>query len=356
MTQNTSNIQDNHDNESSQILYKHSWVNRLTNFVAGLKIPSAVFYLVIWAIFFITLTILRWKEGVYSTGTLNPSDLVMSATGIFFIALIQYLDQWAIKKMQVFRDAMLTTDQEFNGLVYQLSTLPVRSTIIACFISLGFGASTFLFSPNSYAFLNLNFSSLSGGLQLINFLFSWFVFGALSYHAYRQLNLGSQATAEYIQINLFNLDPIYAFAGLTLRTALGWLIIAYAWALTTPDLLGNIIIDVTILFMQVVAVLTFVLPLLSAHGRIVEKKYELLHNIGRRLDLIINEMSKSKGTQDDLSKLRDNFSTLTMTNDWLQKLPTWPWRPGTVNSLVSAILIPNVIWFLQIILERFIFQ
>lgn len=258
--------------------------------------------------------------------------------------------------MQVFRDAMLTTDLEFNGLVYQLSTLPVRSTIIACFISLGFGASIFLFSPNSYAFLNLNFSSLSGGLQLINFLFSWFVFGALSYHAYRQLNLGSQATAEYIQINLFNLDPIYAFAGLTLRTALGWLIIAYAWALTTPDLLGNIIIAVTILFMQVAAVLTFVLPLLSAHGRIVEKKYELLRNIGRRLDLIINEMSKSKGTQDDLSKLRDNFSTLTMTNDWLQKLPTWPWRPGTVNSLVSAILIPNVIWFLQIILERFISQ
>lgn len=45
--------------------------------------------------------------------------------------------------------------------------------------------------------------------------------------------------------------------------------------------------------------------------------YELLHNIGRCLDLIINEMRKGKGTQDNLSKLRDNFSTLTMTNDWL---------------------------------------
>lgn len=193
-------------------------------------------------------------------------------------------------------------------------------------------------------------------MQLVNFLFSWFVFGALSFHAYRQLNLGSQATAKYIQINLFNLDPIYASAGLTLRTALGWLAMAYAWALTTLDLFGNIIIAATILFMQVVAILTFILPLLNAYGRIVAKKHELLHNIGSRLEMVINEMSKCEDAQEDLSKLRDNFSTLTMTNDWLQKLPTWPWRAGTVNSLISAIIIPNAIWLLQIVMERYIIQ
>lgn len=356
MTQGISKIQDSHVKENSPIPYKASWVNRLINFVTELRAPSAVFYLVSWAIFFIILTILRWNEGVYPAGTLYPSDLVMSATGIFFVALIHYLDQWAVKKMSVFRHAMTTTDQEFEELVYQISTLPARPTMIACFISLGFGAATILLSPNSYAFLNLNFSSISSSLQLINFLFSWFVFGALSYHAYRQLNLGSLATDKYIQINLFNLDPIYAFAGLTLRTALGWLVMAYAWALTTPDLLGNTIIAVTILFMQVVAVLTFILPLLSAHGRIVAKKDELLHDIGSRLEMVISEMSKSGDAQDDFSQLKENFSTLTLTNDWLQKMPTWPWRAGTVNSLISAIIIPNVIWLSQIVLERNIFQ
>lgn len=356
MTQEVSNIQDSHLKESAQMPYKPSWVNRLINFVTGLKVPSAVFYLVFWAIFFIIITTLRWNEGVYPAGTLGLSDLVMSATGIFFVALIQYLDQWAANKMKVFRHAMTTTDQEFEGLVYQLTTLPARPTIIACLISLGFGVLTFLISPSSYAFLNLNFSSISGLLQLINFFFSWFVFGALSYHAYRQLNLGSQATDKYIQINLFNLDPIYAFAGLTLRTALGWLIMAYAWAFTTPNLFGNIIIVITILFMQVVAILTFVLPLLSAHGRIVEKKDEFLHEIGSRLEMVIEEMGKCKNAQDDLSRLRENFSTLTTTNEWLQKLPTWPWRARTANSLISAILIPNAIWLLQIVLERYIFQ
>jgi hypothetical protein len=349
-------MQISHAKENAQMPYKPSWVNRLINFVSGIKGPSTVFYIGFWAIFFIILTFLRWNEGVYPAGTINPSDLVMSATGIFFLALIEYLDQWAIKKMQVFQHVMTTTDQEFEGLVYQLSTLPPQPTLIASFISLAFGATTFLISPGSYDFLNLNFSSVSGALQLVNFFFSWFVFGALSYHAYRQLNLGSRATDEFIQINLFNLDPIYAFAGLTLRTALGWLVMAYAWALTTPNLFGNLIIAMTIIFMQVVAVLTFVLPLLSAHGRIVQKKDEFLHDIGSRLEMVIVEMSKCSDAQDDLSRLRENFSTLTSTNDWLQKLPTWPWRAGTVNSLISAILIPNLIWILQIVLERYIFQ
>ena len=358
MTQANSNVQEGYIEKGTPTPYNPSWINRSIHFVAGLKVPSPVFYFIVWFIFYAILTLLRWNDGVYPTGTLNASDLVMSATGMFFIALVQYLDQWAGKKLSLFRDAMSATEQEFDTLVYQLSTLPAGPTLIASLVTLSFGASTFLLSPDSYSFLNLNFSSLSGGLQLINFLFSWFVFGALSYHAYRQLHLGSQAISKYIPINLFNLDPIYAFAGLTLRTALGWLIMAYAWALTTPHLFGNIIIIGTILFMQVVAILTFVLPLLNAHNRIVNKKDAFLHEIGGRLETIIDKMSKSTDAleKEDLVQLRETLTTLTMAEDRLRKLPTWPWRAGTVNSLVSAILIPNAIWFFQIILERYVFR
>ncbi len=358
MAQVNSNVQEGYIEKNVPTLYNPSWINRSINFVSGLKVPSPIFYFIVWIIFYAILTLLRWNDQAYPTGTLNVSDLVMSATGIFFIALVQYLDQWARKKLKLFRNSLAATEQQFDALIYQLSTLPAGPTLIASLITLGFGASTFLLSPDSYGFLNLNFSSLSGGLQLINFLFSWFVFGALSYHAYRQLHLGSQAISKYIPINLFNLDPIYAFAGLTLRTALGWLIMAYAWALTTPHLFGNIIIIGTILFMQVVAILTFVLPLLNAHTRIVNKKDEFLHEIGGRLEVIIDKMSKSTDAleKEDLVQLRETLTTLTMAEDRLRKLPTWPWRAGTVNSLVSAILIPNAIWFFQIILERYVFR
>ena len=358
MTQDISNRLDSHVEGSILPLYKPSWINRLTHRVAGLKIPFGAFYLVFWITFSIILILLRWGEAVYPSGTLNVSDLVMSATGIFFVALIHYLDQWARKKLGVFRNEINVSDQEFENLAYQLTTLPARQANIAGLITFGFGALTLLLSPDSYSFLNLNLSSFSGGMQLVNFLFGWFVFGPLSYHAYWQLSLGSQATSIYIRINLFNLDPIYTFAGLTLRTALGWLVIAYAWALTTPHLFGNIIITFTILFMQVVAILTFILPLLSAHNNIVSKKDELLHEIGNHLDAVIHQMSKGSEElgKDELSTLREKLTTLTMAEERLRKLPTWPWRQGTVNSLVSAILIPNAIWLLQIVLERYVFK
>jgi hypothetical protein len=98
MTQDISNRLDSHVEGSILPLYKPSWINRLTHLVAGLKIPFGVFYLVFWIAFSIILILLRWSEAVYPIGTLNVSDLVMSATGIFFVALIHYLDQWARKK------------------------------------------------------------------------------------------------------------------------------------------------------------------------------------------------------------------------------------------------------------------
>ena len=128
------------------------------------------------------------------------------------------------------------------------------------------------------------------------------------------------ATADYIRINLFNLSPIYTFAGLTMRLAMGWLIIAYAWALTTPNLFQNVVFIATTGFMQIVAILTFVLPLLGVHEKIVEKKAQSLNEIGTRLEGMVEEMSKVDDNYDKerLSKLKDILSTLSMTEERIQ--------------------------------------
>ena len=206
----------------------------------------------------------------------------------------------------------------------------------------------------------MDFSTLASNRRLVDcswstFFFSWFTFGALCYHAYHQLKLGSLATANYIHINLFNLTPIYTFAGLTLRTALGWLVVAYAWALTTPNLFNNLVIIATILFMQIVAILTFVLPLLSAHDKIAEKKAHTLNEISTRLESVVDEMSRVTDDYDNerLSKLRDMLTTLSMAEERIKKIPTWPWKPSVVNSLATAILLPNAVWIFQLVVERF---
>ena len=348
----------NQSNQEALYPYGPSWIDRVTSAVKRTRIPFVVVYLLVWFIFFVVLLLLRWQDGTFPVGHIDKTDVVMSLTGIFFVALVHYLDNWAMKKLKIFRESILVSDEEFEGLAYQLSNLPPRPVLIASLISFGFGTITFLITPSSYGFIHISFGSPSSVLQLINFLFSWFTFGALSYHVFHQLKLGGMATANYIRINLFNLSPVYTFAGLTMRSAMGWLIMAYAWALTTPSLFQNFVIIGTIGFMQVVALLTFILPLLGAHEKIVEKKSQSLNEIGDRLESVVEEMSKMDDDydKDKLSKLKDTLSALSMAEERIKKIPTWPWRPSVANSLATAILLPNAVWIFQLVVERFLLK
>ena len=345
----------NQDNKETQLPYTLSWIDRTAAAVDKTRIPFVIVYLLVWLIFFVALILLRWQNGTFPPGHINKTDVVMSLTGIFFVALVHYLDNWAMKKLKIFRESILVSNEEFDGLAYQLANLPPRPVLIASLISFGFGGITFMLTPSSYGFIHIGFDSPSSILQLVNFLFSWFTFGALSYHVFHQLRLGGMATANYLRINLFNLSPVYTFAGLTMRSAMGWLIMAYAWALTTPNLFQNIVIIATIGFMQVVAVLTFILPLLGAHEKIVEKKAQSLNEIGTRLESIVDEMSKVNDEYDKerLSKLKDILSTLSLAEERIRKIPTWPWKPSVANSLATAILLPNAVWVFQLVVERF---
>ena len=110
--------------------------------------------------------------------------------------------------------------------------------------------------------------------------------------------------------------------------------------------------------MQVVAILTFVLPLLSAHDKIAGKKAQTLNEISSRLESVVDEMSRVNDDYDNerLSKLRDMLSTLSMAEERIKKIPTWPWKPSVANSLATAILLPNAVWIFQLLVEKFVLK
>jgi len=152
--------------------YRPSWIDHITISVGQTRIHYVLVYFIAWVIFLSVLIALRWQDQTFPTGHIEISDVVMSATGIFFVALVHYLDQWARKKLGVFREAIQVNDDEFERLRYQLSTLPPHSALVASIISFSFGALTYIISPSSYGFLNISFQSPSSGMQLVNFLFS----------------------------------------------------------------------------------------------------------------------------------------------------------------------------------------
>jgi hypothetical protein len=54
----------------------------------------------------------------------------------------------------------------------------------------------------------------------------------------------------------------------------------------------------------------------------------------------------------DADAINHHMSSLSLERDILSKLPTWPWQPGTLNLILSAVLLPIILWIAQQFLER----
>jgi hypothetical protein len=339
--------------------YAPSWVNRFNDLLDRLPLPTALLYILIWLIFHAALIALRWRDGTYPPGTFYVPDFVLGSTGFIFVVLVHYLDEWAVRKLTEYRWALRVDDAQFDALRYRLAVLPAAPTALTGAFMVGFAILTLFFVGQSYDFLYLGLTTPSGALQLANFLFSWWAFGALSYHALHQLRVGSHIATHHLEVNLFQLDTLYAFAGLALRTAIGWLVVAYAWALITPNLFrGASAIAVTVVFMQIVAVVTFIVPLIGAHKMLEDRKGALQRDIGERIETVIHDLNTNLETRsaDELAKLNTMLSSLTLAEGRVAKTPTWPWRPGTLSWLVTAVLLPLGLWLLQTVIQDIVLR
>jgi len=167
----------------------------------------------------------------------------------------------------------------------------------------------------------------------------------------------SRIHATVTRINLFQPDPLYAFSGLTARTAMGYLLLAdtavlimYEFMLETDPMALGIMA-----FMMALAAVTFVLPLLGMHRRMVEEKGRLESEANQRLEAAIAELHRRVDDLNliDMSELYRAISSLEIERDVLAKIPTWPWQPGTLRVALSPLLLPVAVWLIQRILERF---
>jgi hypothetical protein len=335
--------------------FSPSWVNRITDLVGRIPIPFWLFYLISWLLLNVIVALLRWGEGVNPPGTIAAYDLVLNGTGVFFIALMHYLDKWVREKLPAYRWALNVSDEEFQKLLYQITKLPSGPSLLISLAALSFAILALLFAPSSFGFLKLNLSTISGSVMMGIFLFSWCAFGAICYHAVRQLSVGSYISTTYLRISVFQLDPVYSFAGLALRTAVGWLFVAYAWAMITPGLLEHAVILVTVIFMQIVAIVTFIVPLLGAHSILKKKKAQLKNDIGQRLSTVITSLQQSLDMPEktDIARLNSMLASLVTAEQRIEKIPTWPWRPDAIRGLATAIVLPIAIWLFQIVVQRF---
>lgn len=348
--------------------YRPSWVDRLNDWVDRLPAPPWTFYLGIWLLLLIIAEgTSTWRDGLQTLERLRWTYVSYSLYGAYFLAAIHYLDTWAKTALNTFRSTLNEDEAEQALLFYQLTTMPTRTIGIlsaATLISV-VTLSRLLIMPLLKAMGLFHHSIVSTAVDLGLFYFNALIVVIFIYHTVRQLRWVSRIHTTATHVNLFHLRPLYSLSGLTARTAGILLLVGYIvqqQAGTHGELTSDpyalriswlFTLISTVLF-SLLAVAVFFLPLLGLHRMLLHEKERLQAEASSRLQAHIQELHRRIDAcqLEDADAINKHMVSLALERDILAKLPTWPWQPGTLNILLTAIFLPIILWFLQQLLER----
>lgn len=170
----------------------------------------------------------------------------------------------------------------------------------------------------------------------------------------RQIYRMNRLFAEVKAINLFNLWPIYALS--RYGANLGMIFIAAASLIVSLFLLGSEEtsflrpLSIFIVFNSLVAsLIIFLAPLAGINRRLRREKENVLHRLGDEMKVLFDETEAAIKAREAgrIGEFRTASSALREQMEAVQKIPTWPWNPGTLRNLFLPILLPLLITILQ---------
>lgn len=338
--------------------YKPSWVDRFLDWLDGLPLPNWMAMLAIYLIVVLMLHASVWIDGVVPFGTPDGGAFFNGLWSVIPLFFLLNLDRIATRAVDKFSVLVPSKRKELERIRYEMTNIPARPVLALTMLMATILLIAAYFDP---AFLYQGISSLvSLTLFMIVGIFSYSFAPILLYHGVRQLNLVAKAYRLVGEVNLFRLQPLYAFSGLTMVSSLFWVLLLNmnlisnaVFAESETDILFSTVINMPFLFL---AFATFLFPLWGIHRRIQNKKEAELDQNGMQVEKShqtlyrhLNKNDFKKG-----SDMEKSLASLYRMREQIEKVPTWPWNPGTLRSFLSAVFLPLGVWLLQQVLSRFL--
>lgn len=340
--------------------YPPSWVDRLQVWVDRLPVAAWLFYALIGLLLVFGFAWVEWQAGQYPVGTLFPIHVFIMGAGPFALALIYYLDHYAHTALTRFRPALIVDAEQEALLLYRLTTLPARPTLYATLAGAGLAAPGFLIPAGQQAQLyGYADTPISAVFYMSIYVLLNMIAGAFIYHIVHQLREINLIYTQHTRINLFHHRQLYALAWLSAFTAIGLTLGLFTGLASAPSLSGTAAliqwsIGIPILLIPVVI---FLWPLLGIHRLLAAEKERLLDANQSEIERTLQEIHESASAKrlDDIGRLNQLLESLQTEDRLLKQIPTWPWQPAALRSVIATVLLPLVIWLAQqLLLQRFV--
>ena len=334
--------------------YRPSWVDRFTDWVEKLPIPTWAFCVVFGVALILVQVLFLWLAGGLDAVELVVVILFNGLATPYLLALIHLLDNQALAAVNVMKPMLDTTEREFDHYEHRLANMPLLAPLMAGLAMTAFTIVMELVSggPIRYAAL--------GRLPTFAVVFhiidksSAYLAGVFIYHTIRQLRLVNVIHSSHVRVNLFDLKPLQAFSKLTASTSVGLVAFVYPWMLINPELLADPVILGIVAMFTFLAAFVFMWPLHGMHRRIKREKERTLHDIELHLGKVFSKLNQCL-CEDDYGateRLSAAISSLEMQYTRVKAIPAWPWRPETARLVLTAVPLPLVLQGIQFLVDR----
>lgn len=335
--------------------YNGSFLDRFMGFVERLPIPYGVAYLALFILEGLLFHAMSWADGWLPEYEFSPLLLIFSLWLWGPLAVMTYLDRVSLDALASFSSLLDDRPGTMERLKREFITLPTRDVIINALIwSILYFIMTYLAFDAFYVENGMQTSNI-----VLSIIFGWFTFiiGSSIYpHSYRQLRLVNRTVKSVKRFNLFQLDPVYAFSRLTARTGVAWVILLSLTLLIFPIQFATVPYFGILILQMLLAIAAFILPIWIVHQRLISEKRRLQAELNQRLESALERLHRSFDADKlgEIDQLNSALVGLREERDILAKIPTWPWRAGTLTGFLSAVLLPIALFLIQLTLGNWL--
>lgn len=339
--------------------YAPSWLDRLTDAIGRLPGPYWLYYLIVGVVLAMARTVIAWIDGSYPVGTFFAVHVIDGLIPAYFLFAMHLLDDLAKNAMADFRPRLRGGEAEYEQLTHRLTTMPFRTTVVIGILAIAEGAVyiPLLLSPvdiaNSYYLTSPTATVADTVLSVLAGLFM-VTFG---FHTLRQLWLISRIYTRHTNVSIFDTGGLYALSRVTAVTAVALLFFTYIYfaLYITNGSINSVINGVVVGLIVFGALLAFVVPLWGAHRLLQRAKTARLSETALRIETAADALHgrTDAGKYSEVGDIKSTLDALLVERGVVAKASTWPWEPDALRGVLTAVLLPILIWIVTRILERF---
>lgn len=331
-----------------------SWIDRVHTLVDRLPGPVWLPYLVVWLLLASVETVVKWSVGAYPMGTFFPFHLVAMGTAVYGLGFLHLLDARAGRALDTLRPSLDLSDADVAEVRRRLTTMPELGVVLAMLVGAAYGAAQLapLVSPSLAGFRYGPSGPLLVGELFVMVFVLWGVVATFLYHAVRQVRIIDCLYQQHTQVDLFDARPLTSFSSYSALMAIGIVLMGYLWVAVYPRDAGAVayslqVMIVVLLF--IISALAFFRPIWSGHKHLARLKRERLQACHGALDCVGRDLRTAIAARDYRTGDAFHHTVAAMTSDLarVEKVSTWPWKAESVSPVLTAVLLPLIVWVVQ---------